>query len=53
MTLKNAPNNLKLIAPGIRKDIVNCIATKIVNIAIRDVSDKQFSILIDESKDIS
>ncbi|XP_016902101.2 uncharacterized protein LOC107991537 [Cucumis melo] len=52
-TLKNAPNNLKLIAPDTQKDIVNCIATEIVNLVIRDVSDKQFSILIDKSKDIS
>ncbi|XP_050945506.1 uncharacterized protein LOC127150859 [Cucumis melo] len=35
------------------QDIVNCIATEIANIVIRDVSDKQFSILIDESRDIS
>ena len=27
VTLKNAPNNLKVIAPDIKKDTVNCIST--------------------------
>ncbi|XP_050941577.1 uncharacterized protein LOC107992013 [Cucumis melo] len=51
--LKNAPENLKLTAPDIQKDIVNCIAVEIVNSIIQDIGDKLFSILIDESKDIS
>ena len=51
--LKNAPNNLKMIAPDIQKDIVNFIPIEIVNIVIRDMSAKQFSILLHESKDIS
>ena len=53
ISLKNAPENLKLAAPDIQKDIVNCIAVEIVNSIIQDIGDKLFSILIDESKDIS
>ncbi|KAL0556550.1 hypothetical protein IC582_005064 [Cucumis melo] len=53
ISLKNAPENLKLTAPDIQKDIVNCIAVEIVNSIIQDIGDKLFSILIDESKDIS
>ncbi|KAL4032737.1 hypothetical protein IC575_005819 [Cucumis melo] len=53
VSLKNAPENLKLTAPDIQKDIVNCIAVEIVNSIIQDIGDKLFSILIDESKDIS
>ncbi|KAL0533945.1 hypothetical protein IC582_028221 [Cucumis melo] len=53
ISLKNAPENLKLTAPDIQKYIVNCIVVKIVNSIIQDIGYKLFSILIDESKDIS
>ena len=35
VTLKSAPNNFKLIAHDIKKDTVNCIAIKIINIVIK------------------
>ncbi|XP_011658426.2 zinc finger MYM-type protein 1 [Cucumis sativus] len=53
VSLRNAPENLKLTAPDIQKDIVNCIGVKIVNGIIGDNGDKLLSILIDELKDIS
>ncbi|XP_050941304.1 uncharacterized protein LOC127149563 [Cucumis melo] len=52
VSLKNAPENLKLTALDIQKDIVNCIVVEIVKSIIQDIGDKLFSILIDESKDI-
>lgn len=53
MTLKNAPENAKLISPEIQKDIVNAAATETANLIIKDIGDSLFSVLIDESRDIS
>ncbi|KAL5562173.1 hypothetical protein UlMin_031920 [Ulmus minor] len=53
VTLKNAPENIKLTSPDIQKDIVNVVAVEIVNIIIQDIGDSLFSILVDESRDIS
>ncbi|XP_059635550.1 uncharacterized protein LOC132277724 [Cornus florida] len=53
VVLENAPENLKLISPMFQKEIVNAIAIEIVNFIIRDIGDGFFSILIDESRDIS
>ena len=53
VTLKNAPENLKLTAPSIQKDIVNAIAVETINIIMKDIGDAFFSILVDESRDIS
>ena len=39
---KNAPENLKLIAPEIQKDIVNAAATEITNVIIKDIGDAFF-----------
>ena len=50
---QNAPENLKLTSPEIQKDIVNAIAIETVNAIIHDIGDALFSILVDESRDIS
>ncbi|XP_028065772.1 uncharacterized protein LOC114268755 [Camellia sinensis] len=53
VTLSNAPQNLKLTSPDIQKDIVNVAAFETINVIIKDLSDALFSILIDETRDIS
>ena len=53
VTLKNAPENIKLTSPDIQKDIVNAVAVETVNIIIQDIRDSLISILVDESRDIS
>ncbi|XP_062086145.1 uncharacterized protein LOC133792253 [Humulus lupulus] len=53
VALKNAPENLKLTSPKIQKDIVNACAMETINVIIRDMEDVVFSILVDESRDVS
>ncbi|KAL5557311.1 hypothetical protein UlMin_039547 [Ulmus minor] len=53
VTLNNAPENIKLTSPDIQKDIVNVVAVETINIIIQDIGDSLFSILVDESHDIS
>ncbi|XP_031274098.1 zinc finger MYM-type protein 1-like [Pistacia vera] len=53
VALKNAPGNLKLIAPVIQKDIVNDAANETTKAIISDLGDDIFSVLIDESRDVS
>ncbi|XP_031271794.1 uncharacterized protein LOC116130186 [Pistacia vera] len=53
VVLKNAPRNLKLIAPVIQKDIVNAAANETTKAIISDLGDDIFSVLIDESHDVS
>ncbi|XP_057461111.1 uncharacterized protein LOC130751528 [Actinidia eriantha] len=53
VVLKNAPENLKLVSPAIQKDIVNAAAIEILNVIITDIGDECFSILVDESRDVS
>ncbi|XP_062100728.1 uncharacterized protein LOC133806648 [Humulus lupulus] len=53
VTLKNDPENLKLTSPKIQKDIVNACAMDSINVIIRDMRDVIFSILVDESRDVS
>ncbi|XP_062113052.1 uncharacterized protein LOC133824196 [Humulus lupulus] len=53
VALKNAHENLKLTSPKIRKDIVNAYDMEIINVIIRDMGDVVFSILVDESRDVS
>ncbi|KAK1384870.1 Zinc finger MYM-type protein [Heracleum sosnowskyi] len=53
VTLNNAPQNAKLISPKIQKDIVNAATTETINLIIKDIGDSLFSVLIDESRDIS
>ncbi|KAL5559866.1 hypothetical protein UlMin_036077 [Ulmus minor] len=49
----NAPENMKLTSPDIQKDIVNAVAVETINIIIQDIGNSLFSILVDESRDIS
>ncbi|XP_042448886.1 zinc finger MYM-type protein 1-like [Zingiber officinale] len=51
--LKNAPKNYKLTSPDIQKDIVRACATKTINVIIKDIGNSLFSILVDESRDVS
>ncbi|CAL9001959.1 unnamed protein product [Prunus brigantina] len=53
VVLENAPRNLKLIAPTIQKDLVNVCATKTIKKIIKDMDSAFFSLLVDESHDIS
>ena len=50
VVFKNAPENLKMIAPKIQKDIVNAMAVETTNAILRDIGDELFSILVDESR---
>ncbi|XP_024035523.1 uncharacterized protein LOC127899279 [Citrus sinensis] len=53
VTLKNTPLNLQMTSPKIQKDIVSCVATETTNAIIREMDGALFSVLIDESRDIS
>ncbi|XP_057506609.1 uncharacterized protein LOC130789836 [Actinidia eriantha] len=53
VTLKNAPENLKLTSPEIQKDICNASAIETTNAIIKELGDGLFSILLDESRDVS
>ena len=48
-----APKNCKLTHPDIQKDIVNAIAHETSKAIIKDLDNGFFSILVDESRDIS
>jgi hypothetical protein len=51
--LKSCRKNLKLVAPSIQKDIVKVAAFETTKAIIDDFKDDLFSILIDESRDVS
>ncbi|XP_022854368.1 zinc finger MYM-type protein 1-like [Olea europaea var. sylvestris] len=53
VTLGNASHNCKLTSPDVQKDIVNPCAIETINVIIKDVGDSLFSILVDESCDVS
>ncbi|XP_024164081.1 zinc finger MYM-type protein 1-like [Rosa chinensis] len=53
VTLKNAPENLKLTSPDIQKHIVSAISVEIVNTIASELGDSLFAILVDESRDLS
>ncbi|KAL6501342.1 hypothetical protein OROHE_024989 [Orobanche hederae] len=53
VTFKNAPENLKLTSPDIQKDIVNVAATETTKLIVSDLGDDFFSVLVDESRDVS
>ncbi|BBH09012.1 TTF-type zinc finger protein with HAT dimerisation domain, partial [Prunus dulcis] len=53
VVLENAPGNLKLIAPTIQKDLVNACATETIKKIIKDMDGAFFSLLVDESRDVS
>ena len=51
--LQTAPKNCKLTHSEIQKDIVNAIASETSKAIIKDLDNEFFSILVDESRDIS
>ena len=51
--LQKAPKNCKLTHPDIQNDIVNAIAHETSKAIIKDLDNGFFSILVDESRDIS
>ncbi|KAL5563579.1 hypothetical protein UlMin_033326 [Ulmus minor] len=53
ITLKNAPENLKLTSPDIQKEIVSDAAAETIDVIIKDIGDSLFSVIVDESRDIS
>ncbi|GAV87732.1 DUF4371 domain-containing protein [Cephalotus follicularis] len=53
VVLTNAPEYLKLTSSQIQKDIVSAIASEIRETIISEIGDGLFSILIDESRDVS
>ncbi|QHO16739.1 uncharacterized protein [Arachis hypogaea] len=50
---KNTRENLKLVAPKIKKDIVRAAASETTKVIIDDLGDDLFAILVDEARDIS
>lgn len=52
-SLKKTPENLKLTSPDIQKDICNAAATETTNAIMKELGDELFSILLDESRDVS
>ncbi|XP_060966851.1 uncharacterized protein LOC115703951 [Cannabis sativa] len=53
VSLSNAPENLKLTSPDIQKDIVRAAAFETLDVIIKGIGDSVFSILVDESRDVS
>ncbi|XP_034917809.1 uncharacterized protein [Populus alba] len=53
VTFSEAPKHNKLTSPDIQKDITQATAEEITNVIIKDLGESLFSILIDESRDIS
>lgn len=53
VTLENAPKNCILTSPKIQKDIVKCFAKEIVNSICLEIGDDVFSLLVDESSDVT
>ena len=51
--LQKTPKNCKLTHHAIQKDIVNAIARETSKAIIKDIDNGFFSILVDESRDIS
>jgi len=53
VTFSKAPKHNKLTSPDIQKDIIQAATEEITNVIIKYLGDSLFSILIDESRDIS
>lgn len=51
--IRKSPRNLSLTSPEIQKDIVNSTAVETTNAILKELGDSFFSILVDESRDIS
>ncbi|CAN0861226.1 Zinc finger MYM-type protein 1, partial [Linum grandiflorum] len=53
VVLNNAPNNHQLTSPKIQKDIVHVLAVETSKLITMDIGDDLFTILADESRDVS
>ncbi|XP_021732137.1 zinc finger MYM-type protein 1-like [Chenopodium quinoa] len=53
VVLKNAPSNCQLISPKVQKDIINACAKETTKAMLEDIDGGLFSILADESADVS
>ncbi|KAI0492420.1 hypothetical protein KFK09_026692 [Dendrobium nobile] len=53
VVLDNAPENNKLIAPEIQKEITEAAAIEVSNVIINELKNNVFAVLLDESRDIS
>jgi hypothetical protein len=53
VVLENAHENYQMIARAIQKDIANDVASKTLDVILKDLSELSFVILVDESRDIS
>ena len=53
VTLGNAPGNNQMVALSIQKDIVLCFAQEVLKYIFEEIGDDVFSLLVDESSDIS
>ncbi|CAN6571248.1 unnamed protein product [Malus baccata var. baccata] len=53
VVMENAPGNLKLLAPSIKKEIVNSCALETLDAIMDGLKDRFFSILVDEARDVS
>ncbi|KAI8572727.1 hypothetical protein RHMOL_Rhmol01G0222100 [Rhododendron molle] len=49
VTFDNAPQNLKLVAPTIQKEIVSAAACETIKVIVIELDDAQFSVLADEA----
>lgn len=50
---EHAPRNCIMISPHIQKDLAKCCAQQITENILGEIGDRNFSILIDESRDVS
>ena len=50
---ERAPRNCIMISPHIQKDLAKCCAQQITENILGEIGDRNFSILIDESRDVS
>ncbi|XP_008239212.2 PREDICTED: uncharacterized protein LOC103337827 [Prunus mume] len=53
VVMENAPGNLKLLVPCIKKEIVNSCALETLDAIMDCLKDRFFSILVDEARDVS
>ncbi|CAN6568654.1 unnamed protein product [Malus baccata var. baccata] len=53
VVMENAPGNLRLVAPSIKKKIVNSCALETLDAIMDGLKDRFFSILVDEARDVS
>nr|GEY63885.1 hypothetical protein [Tanacetum cinerariifolium] len=53
VTIENAPKNCTLTSPQIQKDVIDCFPKEIVKSICLEVGADVFSLLVDESSDVS